>query len=74
MGHDGTSSLPSLRKDTDTRTQASLDDIHVFDIASLDNTLDGVWYHQRASGRTPGPRLSTCAIDVLSPDRTNYHV
>jgi hypothetical protein len=48
--------------------------VHVFDIASLDDTPDGVWYHQRTSGRTPGPRISTCAVDVLSPDKSSYHL
>jgi hypothetical protein len=48
--------------------------IHVFDVASLDTTSDGIWYHQHTTIRVPQPRLLTCAIQILSPDRTNYHM
>jgi len=54
--------------------QVPLDTIHVFDIASLDSTPNGIWYRQRTSGRTPQPRLATCAINIQSPDNTSYHM
>ncbi|KAH5134869.1 hypothetical protein HBH69_242490 [Parastagonospora nodorum] len=55
-------------------TMESLGTIHVFDIASLDDTPNGVWYQQPTGGRTPVSRLSTCAVNILSPDRTSYHI
>ncbi|KAH8732638.1 hypothetical protein GQ44DRAFT_667864 [Phaeosphaeriaceae sp. PMI808] len=51
-----------------------LDSISVFDVASLDTTPDGLWYRQRTIGRTPGSRLTTCAISIPSPDFTSYHI
>ncbi|KAH3910767.1 hypothetical protein HBI56_188420 [Parastagonospora nodorum] len=55
-------------------TMEPLDMIHVFDIASLDDTPNGIWYHQRTTGRTPLSRISTCAIHIPSPDNTSYHI
>jgi hypothetical protein len=54
--------------------QVDLDLVHIFDIASLDDTSDGIWYSQQTSGRVPPSRVSTCAVDILSPDNTNYHM
>ncbi|KAF2831780.1 hypothetical protein CC86DRAFT_143392 [Ophiobolus disseminans] len=60
---------------TDTwGTMVPLDVIHIFDIASLDTTPNGIWYRQSTSGRTPSNRMITCAISILSPDRTNYYI
>jgi hypothetical protein len=58
----------------DTNFQESLDIIHVFDVASLDTTPDGIWHHQYTTVRVPQPRLLTCATQILSPDGTNYHM
>ncbi|CAO2653807.1 Nn.00g032180.m01.CDS01 [Neocucurbitaria sp. VM-36] len=55
-------------------TMESLDSIYIFDIASLEDTQDGIWYEQRTGGRTPEPRISTCGVSIPSPDNTNYHI
>ncbi|KAH7080502.1 hypothetical protein BKA63DRAFT_245115 [Paraphoma chrysanthemicola] len=55
-------------------TMATLDTIHIFDIASLDTSPNGIWYTQRTNGRTPPPRQDTCAVPIMSPDNTNYHI
>ncbi|KAH7095948.1 hypothetical protein FB567DRAFT_566508 [Paraphoma chrysanthemicola] len=55
-------------------TMASLDTIHIFDIASLDTSPNGIWYTQRTNGRTPPQRQDTCTVPIMSQDNTNYHI
>ncbi|PSN63502.1 hypothetical protein BS50DRAFT_649155 [Corynespora cassiicola Philippines] len=52
---------------------ASLETVHILDIASLENG-EGVWYQQKTSGRTPPGRADFCAATISSPDKTNFHI
>ena len=53
-----------------------MDTVHVFDIASLQNskTPDGVWYAQNTSGQAPAPRMHHCLIAVSAPDNSSHNI
>ena len=53
-----------------------MDQIDIFDIASLDNssTPDGVWYKQQAGGDIPDGRLDSCLFLAAAPDKSSYNM
>lgn len=48
--------------------------IDVFDVASLDDGSDGVWYTQKASGDIPDPRVEPCLVVASAPDNSSYNM
>lgn len=53
-----------------------MDEIDVFDIASLYNasTPDGTWFKQIASGNIPGRRVDFCLIVASAPDSSSHNM
>lgn len=65
------------RAGADPITQVPMDEIDLFDIASLDNpsTPDGIWYKQKASGTViPGGRLDFCLFFAAAPDDSSHNM
>lgn len=53
-----------------------MDQIYIFDVASLDDpaTPNGTWYQQKASGSIPQPRLDHCLVLVSSQDGSSQNM
>lgn len=53
-----------------------MDQIDIFDIASLDNpsTPDGVWHKQKADGNIPDGRVDSCLFMAAAPDKSSYNM
>lgn len=52
-----------------------MDQIDVFDIASLENSRDGVWYKQTASGtEIPAGRIDFCLFYAAAPDNSSLNM
>lgn len=65
------------RAGADPIMQVPMDEIDLFDIASLDNpsTPDGVWYKQKASGTViPAGRLDFCLFFAAASDSSSHNM
>lgn len=66
-----------LRVGADQIMQLPMDQIDLFDIASLDDprTPDGVWYKQKATGtEIPGGRLDFCLFFAAASDQSSRNM
>lgn len=46
----------------------------IFDVSSLYNAGEGVWYKQNTSGTIPPGRTDYCTISVAAPDSSSYNI
>lgn len=53
-----------------------MDQVHVFDVASLDDpkSPNGVWYSQIVTGDIPKARLDHCLVLVSSQDGSSHNM
>jgi hypothetical protein len=57
-----------------TQVQIPFDTVEVFDVSSIYNHGDGVWYSQKTTGDVPKARVDFCAVSVSAPDNSSHNM